>query len=183
MRRIIPLLITGGMLACLLGMSLLLMASPAQAQSLPERPTLTPVVPSKKESAPLATARITGTVLDARTNAPAPGITVQVGDVSVVSDANGNYDRNGLVAGSYDIALILSAEHGTAEQGTITINLEEGATVVQHLWFRSPTPPAEPAPAPIPATLPVTSGSDAGGMLLVLGLGMLVAAGVLRRKV
>ena len=142
MRRFATVLAAIGCLLCLLSLTTLLAALPAQAQTLPERPTLTPA-PSSDNSGEsnhtaVASGRITGTVIDSTTGAPAPGITVLVGDQKVISDANGNYDRNGLAAGTYDVLLDIPPERGLPDQGTIAVALAEGQTVVQHLRFHSP---------------------------------------------
>src|SRR5215213_6254640 len=114
-----PLLIAVGVCFLLSGLSLWLGVAPAHAQGQPPpRPTLTPVPPtpvrSSDHSSPTAVpaGRITGTVIDQTTGAPAPNIAVAVGDQTVVTDANGNYDRSGLPAGSYTVALALTAEQG-----------------------------------------------------------------------
>lgn len=132
--------------------------------------------------------RITGTVIDRTTSAPAPGIPVAVGEVVVTTDENGNYDRNGLPAGSYRVALQLPPSRGEPAQGPITIPLSAGATVIQHLAFRSllATPEvqataATPTTAPVPTVLPNTGGTDGAptvipGLLLVLaGAGLHLA--------
>lgn len=159
----------------------------AQTQP-PPRPTLTPAPTPKpssgSHSSDEATGRITGTVIDLTTGAPAPGVAVTVGDTSVTTDANGNYDRSGLAAGDYQVALALTAAQGTAAQGPIAVALAAGATVIQHLSFRSPPPPAltpAPAPAVTPAALPTTGGpADGAWLMLTLGL-MLIAGGVALR--
>jgi hypothetical protein len=144
----------------------------------PQRPTLTPAPPSSGGhggSTPAAApGRITGTVIDLTTGAPAPGIAVIVGDMTVLTDANGNYDRSDLPAGSYSVALALASGQGTPEQGALTIALAAGATVVQHLAFRSP-PLATPAPtaAAMPASLPNTGApASGGGLAIALGVGL-----------
>jgi hypothetical protein len=129
-------------------------------------------------------ARITGTVIDQRTGAPAPGLTVRVGDVQVTTDASGNYDRGGLEAGSYGVALSLTLEQGVAAQGELTVVLEAGQTVVQHLFFNSPAPAEPPAATavPIPSALPATGApEEAWSGLLLLGL-LLLGMGVATRE-
>lgn len=161
-------------------------ASVASAQPLPQqRPTLTPVppTPTRKPAGdsnptPAATGRITGTVIDLASGAPAPGIAVQVGDALVTTDANGNYDRSGLPAGSYRVALVLAAGQGAPEQAAATVALAAGATVVQHLSFRSPQPAARtPTPTAVatPAALPRT-GAPAERLWLAIGLGLAALA-------
>jgi LPXTG-motif cell wall-anchored protein len=157
--------------------------STAHAQTQPPpRPTLTPVSTPKPSSnnhssAP-ATGRITGTVIDLTTGAPAPGVAVKVGDTTVTTDANGNYDRSGLPAGNYSVALALAESQGVAAQGPIVVNLAADATVIQHLSFRSPQPAAPTptaAPAAAPSQLPKTGGPAEGGWL-VLAAGLFVLA-------
>jgi Carboxypeptidase regulatory-like domain len=165
------------------GLSLWLGAAPALAQGQPPRPTLTPVPPTpvrdSDRSSPTAVpaGRITGTVIDQTTGAPAPNIAVAVGDQTVVTDANGNYDRSGLPAGDYVVALALAAEQGVPSQAPIIVPLASGATVVQHLAFRSPVL-AAPTPIPtavvVPAALPITGGADGGsGGTLGIGIALL----------
>jgi hypothetical protein len=162
----------------------------ALAQPLPPRPTPRPTaVPTAQPKGgndsptPQPSGRITGTVIDLTTGAPAPGITVVVGDVTVSTDANGNYDRTGLPAGSYSVALMLAEGQGAPAQGPITVVLAADATVVQHLFFRSLlAATATPAAALIPpANLPTTNGSDSmGGLLVLLGVGAIVLGGAIR---
>jgi hypothetical protein len=146
-----------------------------------QRPTRTPSSDDHDEQQPAATSRITGTVIDLTSGAPAPGIAVMVGEVTVTSDANGNYDRTGLPGGSYVVALVLTEGQGTPAQERITIELAADATIVQHLFFRS-QPAASPTPvataiAP-PAQLPPTSGSAPIRWLwVVLGLGAIAIGG------
>jgi hypothetical protein len=171
--------------------------SPNKAGAQP-RPTLTPApatptvvqaptaTPRKHRDKPqpTATGRITGTVIDLTTGAPAPGIAVVVGEATVTSDANGNYDRTGLLPGSYPVVLALAEGQGVPAQTGITIELTANATVVQHLFFRSqpaagPTPVAT-ATAP-PAQLPSTNGSAPTEWLrVVLGLGAITVGAAIR---
>lgn len=158
----------------------------ASAQPLPQqRPTLTPVPPTPtrrpagdSDPTPAATGRITGTVIDLTSSAPAPGIAVQVGDALVTTDANGNYDRSGLPAGSYRVALVLASGQGAPEQAAATVALAAGATVVQHLAFRSPQP-AAPTPTAAAVAMPVAlprTGAPAERLGLALGLGLAALA-------
>jgi hypothetical protein len=149
-----------------------------------QRPTRTPDRDDDDERQPAATGRITGTIIDLTSGAPAPGIPVQVGEVTITSDANGNYDRTGLPPGSYLVALVLTEGQGIPAQDRITIMLAADATVVQHLFFHS-QPAASPTPvatvtAP-PNQLPPTSGPAPSGWLwVVLGLGAIAIGGRLR---
>jgi Carboxypeptidase regulatory-like domain len=178
-------LLSAGMLLCMLALGSMLVSTSAQAQSLPDRPTLTPRSEDRStRPTTVPSGRITGTVIDATTGAPASNIAVMVGDVTVTSDANGNYDRSSLPAGSYPVALVLAEGQGTPDQGTLTISLESGATVVQHLRFHSPAAPA-PTAAPTPVRLPDTGDGrprDPSGALLALGVALILAASMVRRR-
>lgn len=132
--------------ACLIALYGLLMSAPVsvQAQSLPPRPPLPTVTPTPPPTEAeetttrrrtIAPGRITGTIIDLTTSAPMPGVAVRVGDRILVSDANGNYDRSGLPPGTYDVVLAMPADWGTPAQTLIRIELAEGATVVQHLFY------------------------------------------------
>lgn len=126
-------------------------ATGAQAQSLPPRPTLPPVTPTpppptttpipQPEPAPaprrLKPGRITGTIIDVTTGAPAANVAVRIGSRIVVSDANGNYDWSGAPVGDYEVALALPADWGIPLQSTLVVTVGEQDTTVQHLFFRS----------------------------------------------
>jgi hypothetical protein len=187
----------------LVGMAIAVLAAGgarARAQPLPPRPPTAVPLPTRAPQSggdprPAdATGRITGSVIDITTGAPAPGIAVVVGDVSVKTDQNGNYDRNGLTAGTYLIRLDLQPSQGMPEQGALQIDLAAGATVVQHLAFKSQpvmTPTVVVAPpvaatSVIPATLPATSAAERDitwlcGLAVVLLACGLCMAGVSRR--
>lgn len=164
-----------------------------QASAQP-RPTLTPVPTNTAVQPPTrnhhaqgpsaATGRITGTVIDLTTGAPVPGIPVMVGDTTITSDANGNYDRTGLPLGSYSVALVLTETQGTPAQEPIQITLAADAVVVQHLFFRS-QPAASPTPVATgtaqPVQLPRTGGpATIGWLWMVLGIGAVALGGVLK---
>lgn len=165
MRKIGTTLIVGGLLLMLFGLS----AWPAQGAELARpaaqpspRPTLPPTAtraaptatsggpsstPKSHDGGSGAAGRLTGTIIDLTTGAPAPGIAVDLSGLRVVSDANGNYDH-WLAPGSYQVALALAAGRGEPAQGPQTVEMQAGATVVLHLSFRSPPlPTATPAPA------------------------------------
>ena len=166
----------------------------ALAQTLPPRPTARPTAKPQGDSdhsaTPVPSGRITGTVIDLTTGAPAVGISVAVGDVVVSSDANGNYDRSGLAPGMYTVALALTANQGVAAQEPIAINLGADATVVQHLFFRSaplfqPTAPPAGNAQPTPATLPNTGGEAREGwqyLGMILGMAALALGVSIRRR-
>lgn len=137
-----------------------LCAQPAGAQDLPPRPTAeataaptaAPTAQPSATTKPSATSsptrehrtavpaggRITGTVIDATTGAPASGVVVDLGGILMLSDANGSYDRSGLPPGTYQVRLVLRDDQGSADQPPIDIALTSGATVVQHLSFHQP---------------------------------------------
>lgn len=189
LRSFLNMLMIGGGVCCLIaGLSMGAGTEPAYAQGQPPpRPTLTPVPPTpvrhSDHLSPTAVpaGRITGTVIDQTTGAPAPNIVVTVGDQTVVTDSNGNYDRNGLSAGDYTVALALTAAQGVTGQAPIVVTLASGATVVQHLVFRSAAPiVSTPLLVAAPTSLPITGGADGGAwgafalgiVLLGLGLGL-----------
>jgi hypothetical protein len=151
-----------------IGLVLLSGAPPALAQELPPRPEL----PGEQsggsdDDGAEAPGLITGTVIDLTTGAPVAGIPVTVGDLTVLSDANGNYGRAGLAPGSYTVALALPEGRGVAEQPPATISLAAGQTVVYHLAFRSPPPAlaepvaSEPTQEVAPVQLPATGSGAA----------------------
>ncbi len=93
---------------------------PAAAADGDHQPTAQPTAtrtPERHDSEPVLPGHLTGTVIDQRTGAPDRRMEVQVGTLIVISDANGNYDVNGLAPGQYTVALRLSAEQGVASQG------------------------------------------------------------------
>jgi hypothetical protein len=137
---------------------------PVPTETIPPRPTLPPETPTATATAvptataaptvtatvvadppaprprPIAPGRITGTIVDLRTNTPMPGVAVRVGDLVLMSDANGNYDRSGLAPGTYDVVLALPADWGTAAQPLLRVSVAEGETVVQHLAYNGLLP-------------------------------------------
>ena len=106
---------------------------------------------------PVPPGRVTGTVIDLRTNAPAPNKLVVIGTAVVLTDGNGNYDR-WVESGYYRLALQLRSGEGTPTQGGQEIAVGPGDTVTVHLFFTSPAPAAlaEPTVAP-PVESPVAS--------------------------
>src|SRR5262245_4783626 len=60
--------------------------------------------------------RITGTIIDLTTGAPAAGIKVNISGVVVSSDASGNYDL-WVAAGPHTVALVLDPGQGEPAQG------------------------------------------------------------------
>lgn len=154
--------------------------SMTQAQELPPRPTAIPTAPERERPTAVPAGRITGTVIDQTSGAPVAGVAVRVGNTTVISDANGNYDRNALPEGEYEVALVLAPDQGAAAQGVVTVQLATDATVVQHLFFRS-LAVAAPAAEPVPAALPATGASTGTAWALPIAL-LLLAAGWLTRR-
>jgi len=166
-------------------------ASPAGAQTLPPRPTAqptaTPTATSEATTAPApseaaAPGRITGTVINRATGAPATGVAVRVGDATVATDANGNYDHNGLSSGSYMVELVLAIAPGDPVPTAVTIELAAGATVVQHLTFGRVST-AAPDPTLTPSQLPATGAEQGTLLTALLGALALLAAGVGLRRI
>lgn len=164
----------------------------------PPRPTLTPtLVPpttvpkhDTDDEAPVLASRITGTVIDLTSGAPAPEIAVLVGDSTITTDANGNYDRNGLQPGNYRVALALTEGQGIPAQEPITVELPPGVTVVQHLAFRSQLRAISP-PMSVstrvpnqPAALPATGESRTDTqMWILIGITLIISGMEVRRVV
>ncbi|WP_298482455.1 hypothetical protein [uncultured Chloroflexus sp.] len=154
-----------GVLAMVIGFALLPLPKPSTAapalQPSP-RPTIPPVTVLPASSpTPMPMGRVTGTIIDLRTHAPAAQIAVKIGDAVVYSDQNGNYDR-WVESGFYTLALHLTDEQGSPAQAPLTIAVGPGDTVVAHLFFTSPSlaEPAAPAftieaPTEVPTAAPV----------------------------
>lgn len=154
-----------GVLAMVIGFTLLPLPTPSTAapalQPSP-RPTIPPVTVLPASSpTPVPMGRVTGTIIDLRTHAPAAQIAVKIGDAVVYSDQNGNYDR-WVESGFYTLALQLTDEQGSPAQAPLTIAVGPGDTVVAHLFFTSPgqAEPAAPAftieaPTEVPTAAPV----------------------------
>ncbi|NWF81151.1 MAG: hypothetical protein HXY37_14080 [Chloroflexi bacterium] len=99
---------------------------------------------------PVPYGRVTGTIIDLRTGAPAPGKEVLIGDTVVVSDANGNYDQ-WVVSGFYTLQLRLEASEGQVATPPQAIAVGSGDTVLVHLFFTSaPAAPTATAALPTP---------------------------------
>jgi hypothetical protein len=127
-----------------------------------------------------------------------PGITVDLGELQVTSDVNGNYDH-WLPPGSYRVALVLAPERGTPAQAPQMVDMQSDKTVVLHLSFRSPPPPTSTpksatatavtartagAGKPLkPTRLPITGEQPSSVWLwLALGMMLLVMGGALELK-
>ena len=166
----------------------------ALAQTLPPRPpppatatTIPEPAPGAPRPTPVVPGRITGTVIDQRTGAPTPGVTVLVGSLALVTDAHGNYEVNGLTPSTYAVALSLAAGQGTNAQAPVTVALAAGQTVVQHLVFRSPAqaevvlaPPS--TPVLVPTTLPATGAPGTEGWPWLVGAVLLMGVGATLRR-
>jgi hypothetical protein len=112
------------------------------AQELPPRPPAPPapqpVDRGEEDEKPDPPGRITCTLIDASSGAPAPGVTVLIGAYAVPTDANGNYDRDDLPPGRY--TLRVAAGQGQLTAGPIELTLKSHATLVQHLHYERPAP-------------------------------------------
>ncbi|NJO82390.1 MAG: carboxypeptidase-like regulatory domain-containing protein [Blastochloris sp.] len=175
-------LMVGGALILLLGA--VIGPAPLQVSAMPvlqpsPRPTLQPTpdlrtatpapvstaVPEDntggyREPTPVPYGRVTGTVIDLRTNAPASNVLVVVGDALVITDANGNYDR-WVESGYYQLGLQLGSDQGQPIQGFQEIAVGPNDTVVVHLFFTSPAPVFEvlvPTPTAV-VTVPIAAPS------------------------
>lgn len=147
-----------GALALALGLTVA--PAPTTVSAMPAlqpspRPTLQPTpdfIPDNDDD-PEPTAipygRVTGTVIDTRTGAPAANVLVVVGDSIVLTDASGNYDR-WVPVGSYRVALQLRDGEGVAAQAGQEIGVTPGGAAVMHLFFTSAAPVAPEAPAAVP---------------------------------
>jgi hypothetical protein len=122
--------------------------------------TPTPVVPDNAgddrpaEPTPVPMGRITGTIIDLRTGAPAANILVVVGDSLVISDSYGNYDRR-VPSGYHTVALQLRQGEGEPTQGAQEIAVGPGDSVTVHLFFTSPEPLSAAPEAPAASEQPV----------------------------
>ncbi|HEU4326966.1 MAG TPA: hypothetical protein VFS21_27750 [Roseiflexaceae bacterium] len=174
---------------------------------LPPRVAATP----DPTTSPAPSGRITGTVIELSSGAPAEGIAVRVGDSIVRTDSAGNYQRAGLPQGVYEVALALEPGQGQQAQEALRLALGPGETVVQHLSFTRaalaaipptarPTAAASASPAAAPAhgagsalprrvdppartgvSLPATAGIPAVAALVVGLLGLGLTVRALRR--
>ncbi|WP_029214769.1 carboxypeptidase regulatory-like domain-containing protein [Kallotenue papyrolyticum] len=147
---------------------------PTPPPSVPPADSAPPPPPTPGDAPPaVQPGRIVGTVIDLRTGAPTPGVSVAIGNLLVVTDANGNYDSADLPPGAYPVTLVLQPEQGVAAENTVVVTVPSGARIVRHLGFYSPEPSlppsAEPsaapslaptaAPAPQPAEPPAGDGA------------------------
>jgi len=202
-----------GVIALALSMAVAPTAIPASAMPALQpspRPTLVPtpeyVPDNDDDDAPALFGRVTGTVIDSRTGAPAADKLVLVNDSLVLSDDSGNYDH-WLAAGSYSVGLQLRSGEGVAAQGMLPVEVQSDGTTVQHLFFSSPAPimvdvapkaaeptpsaaPSVEAPVALPATttnaapvsLPETAATSAAvpGPLVLVGAVMLALGALLQ---
>ncbi len=150
-----------GALALALGLTVA--PAPASVAAMPAlqpspRPTLQPTpdfIPHNDDKpTPVRYGRITGTVIDTRTGAPAANMLVMVGDSVVLTDANGNYD-SWVPVGSYRVALQLREGEGFPVQEAQEVGVTADGTTVMHLFFTSPAPVVEmPTAVPTPTAAP-----------------------------
>jgi hypothetical protein len=151
-----------GVIALAMGMTVAPAPTPAAAMPALQpspRPTLMPTAvleeeEEDKDPTPVPFGRITGTVIDSRTGAPAAEKLVVVGDSVVYSDGNGNYDR-WVAPGVYSVGLQLRSGEGVPAEGMQPLTVDPGATVVHHLYFTSALPATPTAEALAPTEAPV----------------------------
>ena len=128
-------------------------ATPGSATAQPA-PTARQPHRAPDQPTPSDNGRITGTVIDLSSGAPAPGVRVRIGETTVSSDTSGNYSLGELAPGTYQIALALEPDQGDPAQPPLALTLAPGAILVQHLMFRSPTRPIPPPAVTTAAGLP-----------------------------
>ncbi|MFQ3632236.1 carboxypeptidase-like regulatory domain-containing protein [Roseiflexus sp.] len=188
--RISAMLLLVGVWITVWSMSVLVgVARSVQAQELPPRPTLTPVVISEEPQRVPRPGRIVGTVIDLTSGAPASGLIVRINNEELITDANGNYGRDNLAPGTYAVELIVPLERGVPAQSVITIILPEGETARQDLAFRrlpAATSTIDPSgaemPTSPPAALPSTGAlDDMASRALIIGM-VMAAGGLLLRR-
>jgi hypothetical protein len=168
-----------------------------QAQELPPRPTLSVPSPlqasddSAQGSSAQDRGRITGTVIEDQSGVPTSGIGVEVGDVVVYTDANGNYDRGNLSPGVYTVTLQMALDQGQPLQEPIRVTVEAQRTVVQHLSFRrsetasaleTPVAPQPTVEITIPRQLPATGGPGSSFFFIAVSGGAMIISGVVMRR-
>jgi hypothetical protein len=157
-KQLASLLMTCGALLVLFGAGGWNGATVVKAQSVAPQPSPRPPADFDGDAGngevAAATGRLTGTVIDSATGAPLPGATVQIGDESVTSDANGNYDH-WLPAGSYNVTVPPNAE-------VLVVTVVAGGTTVQHLSVTGAQQPvaAPVVEAPLRAAAPVEIGAE-----------------------
>lgn len=129
-----------GIIALVSGFTMLPAPTSVVAQSLGPRPPLdTPTPNQARKPTEVIPGRLTGTVIDLRTNAPTAGIAVAIGKQTVYSDANGNYD-SWVTSGYYEVELKPTSAQGESVQPLQRVAVGPGDTVVVHLFFKSPAP-------------------------------------------
>lgn len=121
---------------------------------------------------------IVGNVYDLSTGLPGVGLEVKINEMSVRTDAAGNYSLTGQPPGSYLVSLLLPEGFSPAQDPqTVTLAGEE--TIIVDLRYYS-----QPAPDAAPATLPESGGLIGllwPAVLMVIGLGLAVLGGWGRR--
>lgn len=160
-RHVLSLLcVVGGVMMMVFGLSIGpspgVVAAQPMAEPSPRPPFEPPGEGGRKPTPVIATGRVTGTIIDLTTGAPIPGVQVDVGGVTVVSDANGNYERTGLPSGFYTVTLQLDPNRGTVATPAQNVAVGLGDTVVVHLFFYSQVPTASAVP-PVATIVPTTA--------------------------
>jgi len=155
-------------------------------------PTATPSPPdggsggSGGNTAP--TSHIRGTVTDLSTNQPGAGIVVQINDVQVTTDSNGQYSLSGVAAGTYTVSLVLPGEFKSA-QDPVTVQVDGTNDAVVDLGYYSAPQTAAITETMVstgtlsaPQTLPETGGNNGGTWFAVAGMLFILGGIALRRK-
>ncbi len=79
---------------------------------------------------------ILGTVTDLSTNQPGAGITVQINDITITTDSNGQYSLSNVAAGVYVVSLVLPEEF-TSAQEPLSVQVDGMNDVVVDLGYYS----------------------------------------------
>lgn len=153
---------------CLILVSILVLPSTTLAQGPPPRPT--PGNPSGGPASGSAhdnhdrdtgtiNGDITGTVIDLSTGLPGAGLTVQINDIPIRTDASGRFSLTDIADGDYWVSLNIPAEFTPAQPGQ-TVTIANRNKVDLTLGYYSITPPVEAAPTleESPQELPGTGG-------------------------
>ncbi len=142
------------------------------------------------------TSHIRGTVTDLSTNQPGAGIVVQINDVQVTTDSNGQYSLSGVAAGTYTVSLVLPGEFKSA-QDPVTVQVDGTNDAVVDLGYYSAPQTAAitetmavsgtavvtaTAVLPAPQTLPETGGNNGGIWFAVAGMLFIFGGIALRQK-
>lgn len=136
------------------------------------------------------TSHILGTVMDLSTNQPAAGIGVQINDVTLTTDSNGQYSLSNVAAGTYVVSLVLPAD-ATAAQDPVTVQVDGITDVTVDLGYYSQpvataavteTMVATTTELSAPQTLPETGETRSEIWFAVAGLALIFGGIAVRRR-